>query len=66
MLNVSTSVPSANVWQPILAGEDCEPVDYMSLLRDAKGSGKDKVVDPKLEFARGKTILLVGDSIDRE
>lgn len=63
VLNVSAEVASENVWQPVAAPAGCEPVDYMSLIQRAVASGQ---VADELEFTRGKTIAIVGDSVDRE
>ncbi|BGP14017.1 hypothetical protein JCM10213v2_001955 [Rhodosporidiobolus nylandii] len=63
VLNVNTSVPSENMWQPIAAPEDCQPVDFVSLLRSAQVDG---AVVPDLDFVRNRTIVIFGDSVDRD
>lgn len=62
MLNVSRSTPSENVWQPIAASEDCQPVNYLDLLANM---GSSPMIDARLEFLRSRTLVLYGDSIDR-
>jgi len=51
------------VWQPVAAPDGCEAVDYMTLLQDVVRTGD---VDGALEFARGRTIAILGDSVDRD
>lgn len=63
VLNVSLETPSENVWQPVAAPDGCEAVDYMTLLQDVVRTGD---VDGALEFARGRTIAILGDSVDRD
>ncbi|GAA5970110.1 hypothetical protein JCM11641_000273 [Rhodosporidiobolus odoratus] len=63
VLNVNLSVPTENVWQPIAAPENCQPVNFVSLLREAQTEGA-KV--PQLDFARNKTLVIFGDSVDRD
>lgn len=64
LLNVSLSTPSENVWQPIAAAEDCQPTNYLEMLAQQHPSLPSK--NPHLEFLRGRTILVYGDSIDRD
>ncbi|GAA6059413.1 hypothetical protein JCM10212_003645 [Sporobolomyces blumeae] len=63
VLNVNTSEPSENVWRPLTTAPECQPVDYMTLLRQASVG---EPVSPLIEFARDRTIVLFGDSVDRE
>ncbi|GAA5931542.1 uncharacterized protein JCM15063_001497 [Sporobolomyces koalae] len=63
ILNVNTSEPSGNAWQPLGAGPDCQPVDYMSELRQVIVEGK---TSPVIDFVRNRTIVLFGDSVDRD
>lgn len=58
MLLVNEGSFAGNRWEPIDAPE-CQPVDYMHMMREKKGA-------PELEFARNRTIVLLGDSVDRE
>jgi len=63
VLNVS-AVPSENAWLPIDAPPNCKPVDFMSSVQDLVNGTTTS--DASVEFLRGKTILLIGDSVDRE
>ena len=62
-LNTS-AVPAENAWVPIAAPPGCAPVDYMTRIQDVVNGTVHG--DESLEFLRGKTILLIGDSVDRE
>ncbi|GAA6027093.1 hypothetical protein JCM8097_006106 [Rhodosporidiobolus ruineniae] len=64
VLNVNTSVPSENMWQPIAAPDDCQPVDFLSLLYRAQSGDASVLSD--LEFARNRTVVIFGDSVDRD
>ncbi|GAA5947445.1 hypothetical protein JCM3765_001680 [Sporobolomyces pararoseus] len=63
VLNVNTTVPSENFWQPLSASPDCQPIDYMTLLRKATVENN---VSPIIKFVQNRTIVLYGDSIDRD
>ncbi|GAA6006474.1 hypothetical protein JCM11491_004975 [Sporobolomyces phaffii] len=63
VLHVNTSQPSDNYWQPLSASPDCQPVDYMSLLYTAATRG---TISPQIKFAQGRTVVLLGDSVDRD
>lgn len=63
VLNVSP-IASENAWLPIDAPPGCEPVDYMSSIQDLVNGTTTS--DESLEFLRGKTILIIGDSVDRK
>ncbi|GAA5842728.1 hypothetical protein JCM11251_002334 [Rhodosporidiobolus azoricus] len=64
VLNVNTSVPTENMWQPIAATEDCQPVNFVELLRRAQTEAAGDV--PELDFLRNRTIVIFGDSVDRD
>lgn len=64
----STSGPE-NRWQPISVSPECQPLDLITAtmiqsLGTDEGAQKNAEVD--LEFAKNKTILLLGDSVDRD
>lgn len=61
---VNTSVPSLNMWQPIGAPESCEPVDYTTQLLEMQVGLK--TTNPTLDSLRNRTVLIFGDSVDRE
>ncbi|BGP38093.1 hypothetical protein JCM10449v2_002020 [Rhodotorula kratochvilovae] len=63
VLNVNLNVPSENMWEPIDAPEDCQPVDFLSLIRQAQHSNEDF---PELDFVRNRTVVIFGDSVDRD
>jgi hypothetical protein len=63
VLNVNLTVPGENMWQPIAAPPDCQPVDYLSLLHRANTN--DETL-PELNFLQNRTIVIFGDSVDRE
>lgn len=55
---------NTQMWQPIAAPDSCEPVDYTSQIRELQsGTG---VEHPDLESLRNRTVLIFGDSVDRE
>lgn len=58
VLLVNTTDAASNRWQPFSSSPRCQPLDFLSALNSST-----PLVD--LEFARNKTILLYGDSIDR-
>lgn len=69
VLLVNPDIAAENRWAPIAAPATCQPVDFVSLLLglrdvndDAGGMG---TVPPVLEFARNRTIAVLGDSVDR-
>lgn len=51
--------PHMNRWEPLDVDSPCRPIDYTSMIR---GRSSSHVVD----FAINRTIVLFGDSIDRE
>lgn len=59
-LHVNTSVPAENRWEPFDSSK-CTPEDYLSAIVSPASS-----VPVNLDFARNKTILLIGDSVDRD
>lgn len=59
VLLVNETSLADNRWEPIDAPANCQPVDYMRILRENKAA-------PELQFARNRTIVLLGDSVDRE
>lgn len=63
ILNVSSD--SAEVgWVPVDPNAACQPVDFLEKIRQVvDGEVED---DPDLDFVRGRTILIIGDSVDRE
>ncbi|GAA5834732.1 hypothetical protein JCM3766R1_003221 [Sporobolomyces carnicolor] len=63
VLNVNLSDPGANAWRPFTASPACQPVDYMNLLH--KATVKNDVADA-IKFVENRTIVLYGDSIDRD
>lgn len=56
VLVVDPSRDAGNYWQPFSTG--CVAIDYMSLFHAENAH-------PDLEFIRGRTVVLLGDSIDR-
>ncbi|GAA5896754.1 hypothetical protein JCM6882_005027 [Rhodosporidiobolus microsporus] len=64
VLNVNTSVPTENMWQPIAAPEDCQPVNFVELLRRVQTEHEPGVTE--LDFLRNRTIVIFGDSVDRD
>lgn len=63
VLNVNTTEPTGNFWEAI-GRDDCQrPVDYMELIRQVQA---DDIVDPAIEFMRNRTIVIYGDSVDRD
>lgn len=63
MLNVNLTTASENQWEPINAPSSCQPVDYLSLLYNAN---MNDVHPAETDFMRNRTIVLLGDSVDRE
>lgn len=59
---MNLTVPHENMWQPVAAPESCQPVDFLSLLY----AGGTQTLDPQLDFAHNRTIVIFGDSVDRE
>ena len=65
VLLVNLTVPAENKWEPVAAPKDCQPVDYLSLIAEQTNK-QEMITNPDLEFMRNRTIVLLGDSIDRE
>ncbi|GAA6048912.1 hypothetical protein JCM3770_007115 [Rhodotorula araucariae] len=63
VLNVNLNVPSENMWEPLGASDDCQPVDFLSLVRRAQ---QDSDASPNIDFVRNRTIVIFGDSVDRD
>lgn len=63
VLNVNLTVASENMWEPIGAPRSCQPIDYLSLLWNANNND---VHVAETDFMRNRTIVLLGDSVDRE
>lgn len=59
---VNETVSSENQWAPIAAPASCQPIDYMTLLLDSVDSAN----SAEVEFMRNRTIVIFGDSVDRE
>ncbi|GAA5863720.1 hypothetical protein JCM8547_003700 [Rhodosporidiobolus lusitaniae] len=66
VLNVDTAVPSLNAWQPLFAPPSCQPVDYMSALQSFQRNQATSNETVDIEFLRGRTVAIFGDSVDRE
>ncbi|KAM0751854.1 hypothetical protein T439DRAFT_220717 [Meredithblackwellia eburnea MCA 4105] len=64
VLLVNTSVPYENKWSPISAPASCQPVDYASQIWMYQGGEMDLTKD--LEHLRNKTVVIFGDSVDRD
>ncbi|GAA5865960.1 hypothetical protein JCM8547_002897 [Rhodosporidiobolus lusitaniae] len=64
VLNVNLNVPSENVWQPIAAPPECQPIDFMSKLYGIQMGYQTNMSE--LEFMRDRTIVIFGDSVDRD
>jgi hypothetical protein len=58
-LNVNTLIASQNRWVPLDTTSSFQPVDYMEMISTRNQS-------LELDFLRDRTIVLFGDSIDRE
>ncbi|GAA5872536.1 hypothetical protein JCM3774_006846 [Rhodotorula dairenensis] len=63
VLNVSLETPRENVWQPVAAAPECQPVNWVEMIAQA---GRNGVTNPQLDHLRGRTIVVYGDSIDRD
>ncbi|KAL8280436.1 hypothetical protein RQP46_007084 [Phenoliferia psychrophenolica] len=64
VLLVNTSVPNQNMWQPIGVPDSCQPVDYATQLLDMQLANG--ISHPTLESLRNRTVLIFGDSVDRD
>ncbi|GAA6001062.1 hypothetical protein JCM10207_007395 [Rhodosporidiobolus poonsookiae] len=63
VLNVNSEVATENMWEPIAAPDDCQPINFMELLRQAQYEHADV---KELDFVRNRTIAILGDSVDRD
>lgn len=58
ILLVNTSSAAGNRWEPVSAPAECTPLDFLTALVTPN--------EVDIEFARGKTMLVFGDSVDRD
>lgn len=63
VLNVNLTMPAENRWEPIGAPRSCQPIDYVTLLWNAN---RNDMHVAETDFLRNRTIVLLGDSVDRE
>ncbi|GAA5978089.1 hypothetical protein JCM10908_004225 [Rhodotorula pacifica] len=63
VLNVSLETPRENVWQPVASAPECQPVNWVDLIVNADLS---RTADARLDHLRGRSIVVYGDSIDRD
>lgn len=59
MLLLNTTSHSANRWKPFRTEPACQPTNFMDLLHSHPASAE-------LDFLRDRTIVLMGDSVDRD
>ena len=63
MLFVNTTVREENKWVPVGAPASCDhTTNFLAKLFNTQIDG---TYDPDIEFARNKTIVMLGDSVDR-
>lgn len=62
IIHVNTTHNASNRWEAVSAAPRCAPVDYLTALR-SMSLAEPTTVD--LEFARDRTLILLGDSVDR-
>ena len=63
VLNVSLETPRENVWQPVAAEPECQPTNWVEMIAQAERS---RANDPRLDHLRHRTVVVYGDSIDRD
>ncbi|KWU46546.1 hypothetical protein RHOSPDRAFT_32003 [Rhodotorula sp. JG-1b] len=63
VLNVSLETPRENVWQPVAAEPECQPTNWVEMIAQAE---RNRANDPRLDHLRHRTVVVYGDSIDRD
>lgn len=66
MLNISLEDPPSNRWIPFNAPPSCHPVDYVTAIRAVQDNQGTAEQNELLDFARNRTVVLLGDSVDRD